>query len=46
LQQVWHIKEPALLKAMSAKYGSKFAALSLVMVTAAISLKNCLGSYK
>jgi hypothetical protein len=34
-QQVWHIKKPALLKAISAKHRSKFAALSPVMVTAA-----------
>jgi hypothetical protein len=27
-QQVWHIKEPSLLKAVSAKHRSKFAALS------------------
>jgi hypothetical protein len=27
-QQVWHVKEPSLLKAMSAKHGSEFAALS------------------
>jgi hypothetical protein len=39
-QQVWHIKEPLLLKAASAKHRSKFAALSLVMVTAARKLKN------
>jgi hypothetical protein len=31
----WHEKEPSLLKAMSAKHKSKFAAQSLVMVTAA-----------
>ena len=31
----WYEKEPSLLKATSAKHGSKFTALSLVMVTAA-----------
>jgi hypothetical protein len=34
-QKVWHVKEPSLLKAVSAKHRSKFAALSLVMVTVA-----------
>jgi hypothetical protein len=34
-QQVWHVKEPLLLKAVSAKHRSKFADLSPVMVTAA-----------
>jgi hypothetical protein len=32
---VWHEKELSLLKAMSAKHRSKFAALSAVMVIAA-----------
>jgi hypothetical protein len=36
---VWHEKEPSLLKVMSAKHRSKFAALSLVMVTAAAKMK-------
>jgi hypothetical protein len=35
-QQVWHVKEPSLLKAVRAKRRSKFAALSPVMVTVAI----------
>jgi hypothetical protein len=34
-QYVWHVKEPSLLKAVSAKHRSKFAALSLVMVAVA-----------
>jgi hypothetical protein len=34
-QQVWHIKELSLLKAVSAKYRSKFAALSPVMMATA-----------
>jgi hypothetical protein len=46
LQQMRHIKEPSLLSALSAKHRSKFAALSLVMVTAARDLKNCSGGYK
>jgi hypothetical protein len=33
LQQVRYIKEPSLLKAVSAKHRSKFAALSPAMVT-------------
>jgi hypothetical protein len=33
-QYVWHVKEPSLLKAVSAKHRSKFAALSPVMVIA------------
>jgi hypothetical protein len=37
---VWHVKEPSLLKAISVKLRSKFAALSPVMVTAAGLLKN------
>jgi hypothetical protein len=45
-QQVWHVKEPSLLKAMSVKHSSKFAALSLVIVAAAEEMKNCLCSYK
>jgi hypothetical protein len=32
-QQVWHVRETSLLKAVSAKHRSKFAALSPVMVT-------------
>jgi hypothetical protein len=32
-QKVWHVKEPSLLKAVSANRRSKFAALSPVMVT-------------
>jgi hypothetical protein len=43
---VWHEKELSLLKAMSAKHRSKFAALSPVMVAAAVLLKNCSGDYK
>jgi hypothetical protein len=35
LKQVYHAKEPPLLKAISAKHRSKFAALSPVMVTVA-----------
>jgi hypothetical protein len=34
-QYVWHVQEPSLLKAVSAKHRSKFAALSLVMATVA-----------
>jgi hypothetical protein len=30
---VWHVKEPSLRKAVSVKHGSKFEALSPVMVT-------------
>jgi hypothetical protein len=30
---VWHIKDPSLLKAVSPKHGSKFAAQSPAMVT-------------
>jgi hypothetical protein len=37
--------EPSLLKVISAKHRSK-AALSPVMVTAAVYLKNCSGGYK
>ena len=33
-QYAWHVNEPSLLKAVSAKHRSKFAALSPVMVTA------------
>jgi hypothetical protein len=33
LQKVWHVKEPSLLKAVSAKHRFKFAVLSPVMVT-------------
>jgi hypothetical protein len=40
-QWVWHVKEPSLLKAVSAKHRSKFAALSLVIVTVTRYLKNC-----
>jgi hypothetical protein len=43
---VWHVKEPYLLKAMSAEHRSEFAVLSTAMVTAAGLLKNCLGGYK
>jgi CRISPR/Cas system endoribonuclease Cas6 (RAMP superfamily) len=32
---VWHVKEPSLLKAVSVKHRSKFAALSPVMVKVA-----------
>jgi hypothetical protein len=32
---VWHVKEPSLLKAVSAKHRSKFAAPSPVMMTVA-----------
>jgi hypothetical protein len=35
LQQLWHVKELSLLKAVIAKHTSKFAALSPVMVTTA-----------
>jgi hypothetical protein len=35
VSQVWHVKEPSLLKTVSTKHGSKFAALSPVMVTVA-----------
>jgi hypothetical protein len=47
-QQVWHVKEPSQLKAMSAKHMFKFAAMSLVMVTAAryMLLENCSCGYK
>jgi hypothetical protein len=34
-QQVWHVKEPSLLKAVNANHRSKFAALCPVIV------KNC-----
>jgi hypothetical protein len=34
-QQVWHVKEPSLFKAISAMQRSKFAVLSPVMLTAA-----------
>jgi hypothetical protein len=34
LQQVWYVKEPLLLRAISAKHGSKFAALSSTVGTA------------
>jgi hypothetical protein len=37
--------EPSLLKAISAKHRSKFAALSPVIVTAGGWLKNCSGGY-
>jgi hypothetical protein len=37
-QQEWHVKEPSLLKAISAVLRSKFAALSVT--TAAGELKN------
>jgi hypothetical protein len=40
-QKVWHVKEPSLLKAVSAKHRSKCAALSPVMMTVARQLKNC-----
>jgi hypothetical protein len=36
---VWHIKEPSLLKAAGAKHRSKFAALSLAVVTVQIAEK-------
>jgi hypothetical protein len=36
LQQVCHVKEPTLLKVISAKHKYEFSALSLVMVKAAI----------
>jgi hypothetical protein len=45
-QQVWHVKEPSPLKAISGNHWTKFAALSLVMVAAAGYLKNCSGGYK
>jgi hypothetical protein len=32
-QWVWHVNEPSLLKAISTKHRSKFAALSSIMVT-------------
>jgi hypothetical protein len=35
-QYVWHVTEPSMLKAVSDKHRSKFAALSPVMVTVAI----------
>jgi CRISPR/Cas system endoribonuclease Cas6 (RAMP superfamily) len=34
-QQVWHVKEFSLLKAVSAEHKSKFAVLSPIMVKAA-----------
>jgi hypothetical protein len=37
--QVWHVKEPSLLKAISANHRSKYAAVPPVMVTAAGKLK-------
>jgi hypothetical protein len=37
---VWHVKETSLLKAVSAKQRSKFAALSPAMVTFARLLKK------
>jgi hypothetical protein len=40
------MKEPSLLKAICAKYGSKFAAISPVIVTAGGELKNCSGGFK
>jgi hypothetical protein len=33
-QQVWHVKEPSLLKAINAKHRSKFVALTSAMMTA------------
>jgi hypothetical protein len=36
---VWHVKEPSLLKAVSAKHRSKFAAPSPVMVSRQIAEK-------
>jgi hypothetical protein len=33
--RLWHVKEPPLLKAISAKHRSKFAALSPIIATAA-----------
>jgi hypothetical protein len=41
-QQVWQVKEPSLLKSISAKHRSRFAALSRVVVRTARLLKNCL----
>jgi hypothetical protein len=38
-QQVWHVKEPSLIKAISVKLRSKFATPSPVMVTAARLMK-------
>jgi hypothetical protein len=35
LQYVWYVKEPSLLKVISAKYMSKFAALAPIIVIAA-----------
>ena len=34
-QQVWYVKEPSMLKVISAKHRSNFAALSSVLATAA-----------
>jgi hypothetical protein len=45
-QQVWHEKQPSLLKAISARHRCKFAALSPVMLTATRYLKNSSCSYK
>jgi hypothetical protein len=39
-QQVWHVKEPSLLKEIRSKHRSKFAIMSPIMV------KNCPGGYK
>jgi hypothetical protein len=39
-QQLWHVKEPSLLKTISAKHRSKFAALSPVTVAAARWVKK------
>jgi D-arabinose 5-phosphate isomerase GutQ len=44
--QEWDVKESSLIKAISAKRRSKFAALSQVMVTVTGQLKNCSGGYK
>jgi hypothetical protein len=41
-QEVWHVKQHSLLKAVSAKHRSKFAALSPEMVTAASYPKKLL----
>jgi hypothetical protein len=42
LQQVWHVIEPSLLKAVSAKHRSKFASPSPIIVTSAGWLKKLL----
>jgi hypothetical protein len=43
---VWYVKESSLLKALNATHGSKFAALSPVMLTIAILLKIACATQK